>query len=154
MFYLRQQYEGVGVVNPSCYEFKDLEKQQKLAGSYDAFEPGVLRVFGLVNMSGVHWVAFMYSGSTCKLFDPFQRKWRARDLMTKLRRVVEPLLSSSTEIEYVSVDVCKQDDGSSCGLWCLAILELMLSGDDWDDQLYESIPYLRLRNLRKCIEML
>ncbi|OWZ00937.1 hypothetical protein PHMEG_00027770 [Phytophthora megakarya] len=151
MLYLQNSYKDVGFVNPSFYHRTTPSDQIKLASAFGPFEASKTRVIGVLNMSGAHWMAFYIDRRTyiCYTFDPLQGSVRK---MTKaLREVIEPLLNANTAVSYTPLKWCKQRDGSSCGVLCLTILELLLAGKFWVDELYGLVPYLRLRYLNKSI---
>ncbi|ETM51888.1 hypothetical protein L914_04368 [Phytophthora nicotianae] len=81
-------------------------------------------------------------------------------LKNAVRTVVETMLNMTDRIQFDVISGCKQMDNSSCGLWCLVVLELLLFGatlenwsDYWSDSLYEEVVYLRMRYLHKVIRL-
>ncbi|CEG44708.1 uncharacterized protein PHALS_01052 [Plasmopara halstedii] len=72
-------------------------------------------------------------------------------LRTSVQLVVESQVGLKDDLTYKEIDWCTQKDGSSCGGWCLAILELLLAERPWRDCLYKVQSYLRLRYLYKAI---
>lgn len=70
------------------------------------------------------------------MFEPLQTD-RNFDIAKKsMQRVVEPILSWDGKLGYERVEWSTQQDGSSCGVWCIAILEILLSDPLWDDCIY------------------
>ncbi|OWZ06898.1 hypothetical protein PHMEG_00020787 [Phytophthora megakarya] len=130
---------------------------QKLhtAKSYGAADPGV------------KWLlAWSISGITEERFVltlPVRPNAPARDittLKTAVCTVVEQILDLTYQLHYEENTGYKQNDGSSCGFWCLVVPELLIFGthtetwkDFWSDTLYDSMGYLRKRYLHKTITL-
>ncbi|KAI9981434.1 hypothetical protein PInf_009186 [Phytophthora infestans] len=96
----------------------------------------------------------------CFLFDPMQLKSNISSLRTAVCAAVEPMLKMTDQIQYETITGCEQQDSSSCCLWCLVVLELLLFGathdkwsNYWSDSLYEAVGYLRMRYLHKVIKL-
>ncbi|KAL3658549.1 hypothetical protein V7S43_016433 [Phytophthora oleae] len=158
---LRESYEAVGIVNPRFQEFELKEQKPRIAQAYGAADPGVKKVISVLNV-GYHWGAFCVDVRTrkCFLFDPMHLPSNITTLKTAVRTVVEETLQLTDQLEYQEVTGCKQKDSSSCGLWCLVVLELLLFGADtknwgdfWSDSLYEAVRYLRMRYLHKVLRL-
>ncbi|KAL8021777.1 putative papain-like cysteine peptidase superfamily [Plasmopara halstedii] len=100
-----------------------------------------------------HWAAYMVHRrlKICYLFDLLQLKGNYTMLRTSVQLVVESQVGLKDDLTYKEIDWCTQKDGSSCGGWCLAILELLLAERPWRDCLYKVQSYLRLRYLYKAI---
>ncbi|KAF4150153.1 hypothetical protein GN958_ATG00779 [Phytophthora infestans] len=132
MMALRDEYPDAGLVSPIFHEFVSPEQRKRVAGGFGAGNPQYQRVIGIFNV-GNHWVAFLVdrhiqpdtNNGVCFMFDPLQSQH--------------------------SYTIVERSDGSSCGVWCIAILEILLSGASWDDCLYNLLPYLRMRFLYKAI---
>ncbi|OWZ14374.1 hypothetical protein PHMEG_00012155 [Phytophthora megakarya] len=92
--------------------------------------------------SGNHWVAFLADkkAKVCKIFDPLEPP--------KNYTIIQESVESVEGWEYETVDWCKRKDGSSCGIWCIAVLEML------SDNTYRLQPYLRMRYLHKVIGLL
>ncbi|KAF1773759.1 hypothetical protein JG687_00005349 [Phytophthora cactorum] len=105
-----------------------------LSSTFRPFAKSNRRIIGVLNITGEHWIAFYIDQRT--------------------KNFVDPLIRSKLPLAYVSLACCKQRDGSSCGVLGLAVLELLISGKTWTDELYELIAYLRLRYLNKSIILL
>ncbi|KAF4133338.1 hypothetical protein GN958_ATG17459 [Phytophthora infestans] len=89
-----------------------------------------------------------------------QLKSNITSLRTAVCTVVEPMLKMTDQIQYETITGSEQQDSSSCGLWCLVVLELLLFGathdkwsNYWSDSLYEAGGYLRMRYLHKVIKL-
>ncbi|POM72992.1 Hypothetical protein PHPALM_10206 [Phytophthora palmivora] len=132
---LRDEYVDVGIISPSFHDFVILEQQRRTAGGFGAGNPKYKRVMCCFNVDR-HWVTFM-------------RNYQV--IEKSVRRVIEPLLQFEGMLSCEKVERCKQHDGSSCGVWCIAILELILIDSTLDDCLYKLMPYLRMRFLYKAI---
>ncbi|KAE8992672.1 hypothetical protein PR003_g21738 [Phytophthora rubi] len=154
MLFLRHGYTGVGVVNPSFYHEKQPADKIRIASAFKPFEASNRRVIGVLNVTGAHWIAFMINRDThiCYTFDPQQGN--VKNMANALRETIEPLLHMKIPLSYEAVKSCRQRDGSSCGVLCLTMLELLLSDQPWVNDLYDLIPYLRLRYLNKSIGLL
>eukprot|EP00644_Phytophthora_capsici_P008820 jgi/Phyca11/102008/e_gw1.6.309.1 len=139
MKFLEKHYSAVGVVNPAFFHFDEPASRIKIASAFHAFEPSKTRIIGALNVSGSHWVSYLINKDTqtCLMFDPMQGPM----LKTKkaLCEIVVPLMHMDGEVSYQLLDWCRQKDGSSCGILY---------------EVYGLIPYLRLRYLNKCIELL
>jgi hypothetical protein len=77
-----------------------------------------------------------------------------------VRTVVEPTLDMTDQLQLESITGCVQHDNSSCGVWSLAVLELLPFGatpetwvDYWDDSLYEILGVLRMMYLHKILRL-
>ncbi|KAF4144369.1 hypothetical protein GN958_ATG06463 [Phytophthora infestans] len=125
--------------------------RERIARSYGATEPGVKKLISAVNL-GYHWGAFYVDveRKQCFLFDPMQLKSNivAQNGGVHCRRA------------NAEEDGPDPQDSSSCGLWCLVVLELLLFGathdkwsNYWSDSLYEAGGYLRMRYLHKVINL-
>ncbi|RLN47877.1 hypothetical protein BBJ28_00003333 [Nothophytophthora sp. Chile5] len=156
MVRMSKPYGYIGAVNPAYHGFASLTKKKEIAASYGAFEPENKRIIGVLHFHGTHWVAFFLDRETqiCQMFDPLQSSATYEAIQTSVRYTMEPLLNMTDEITYEEIDWCTQKDADSCGLWCLVILELLLTKKSWNDSLYKLVPYLRLRQLYKFIECL
>ncbi|KAE8975753.1 hypothetical protein PF005_g25588 [Phytophthora fragariae] len=128
-------YANVGVVNPSYHDFAGLSVKKKTAAGFGAMDPSNDRVIAVICLDH-HWVAYMLDKRTqvCYTFDPLQLKANLATVKSNVQNVIEP-----------------QRDNSSCGVWCLVVLELLLSESPWGDSLYKVQPYLRMRYLYKEI---
>ncbi|KAF4141974.1 Adenovirus endoprotease [Phytophthora infestans] len=104
------------------------DRKRKAANAYNAFSGTNTEVIGVLNIGGVHWVAYHIDvrAQTCRLFDPKQGTASYNELEAAVKEVVEPLLSLNSELTYYKFTSCLQEDSDSCGLWCLVILELTL----------------------------
>ncbi|GMF43462.1 unnamed protein product [Phytophthora fragariaefolia] len=71
-----------------------------------------------------------------------------------VRKVMETVLGLEGKLDYKKIDWRKQQDRSSCGIWCIAVLEMLLAGASWNDKIYRLQPYLRMRYLYKVISLL
>ncbi|ETL46991.1 hypothetical protein L916_03223 [Phytophthora nicotianae] len=89
--------------------------------------------------------------NVCYTFDALQLKENLATLKSSVQFVIQPILSLKDRITYKEVDWCQQKDNSLCGVWCLVILKLLLAGRLCADNLYDMLPYLRLRYLYKAI---
>ncbi|RLN96659.1 hypothetical protein BBJ28_00002283 [Nothophytophthora sp. Chile5] len=158
MQFMKEVYvrSKVGIVNPSYHAYSSLAKKREVAAGYGAADPNNECVIGVLNLSEVHWVAFHLDKTTqvCKLIDPQQSSITFTTLKKSIQFTVEPMLSMQSEIEYEEVRWCNQQDANSCGVWCLVVLELLLSKNEWDDSLYKLLPFLRMRYLNKCANLL
>ncbi|KAG1698396.1 hypothetical protein DVH05_014911 [Phytophthora capsici] len=85
------------------------------------------------------------------MFDPMQSEGNYTIIEKSVRGVIEKLLELQDTIFYTKVEWCHQQDGSSCGVWCIAVLEMLLSNSQWDNCIYRLQPYLRMRFLHKAI---
>ncbi|KAF1794780.1 hypothetical protein JG687_00008567 [Phytophthora cactorum] len=94
------------------------------------FQPLQARIIGVSSVSNSRWTAFL------------------------LNRDTRPLLHIKDGLTFVPVKWCKQQDGNSGGVLCLAVVELLLTKKSWSDELYDLIPYLRLQYLNKSIALL
>ncbi|KAF4150538.1 hypothetical protein GN958_ATG00313 [Phytophthora infestans] len=146
------KYGETGVVSPSFAGMKEPDRKRKVANAYNAFSGTNTEIIGVLNIGGVHWVAYHIDvrAQTCRLFDPQQGTASYNELEAAVKEVVEPLLSLNSELIYYKFTSCLQEDNDNCGLWCLVILELTLGRTPWNKVLYELVPYLRLRYLGMC----
>ncbi|OWZ03787.1 LOW QUALITY PROTEIN: hypothetical protein PHMEG_00024427 [Phytophthora megakarya] len=107
---------------------------------------------GVLN-TGFLWVTFYIDleNKGCFMFDPLQEEANYKTIKKSMTRIIEGVLEMEGLLEYKELSGCKQRDGSSCGVWCIAILEILLSDETWDDCMYNLLPYLRMRFLYKAI---
>ncbi|KAE8999279.1 hypothetical protein PR002_g18503 [Phytophthora rubi] len=152
MLALQQMNANVGVVNPSYHDFAGLSVKKKTAVGFGAMDPSNDRIFAVICLDH-HWVAYMLDKRTqvCYTFDPLQLKANLATVKSSMQNVIEPQVGMQNKITYKEIGWCKQRDNSSCGVWCLVVLELLLSESPWADSLYKVQPYLRMRYLYKAI---
>ncbi|KAE9348200.1 hypothetical protein PF008_g7466 [Phytophthora fragariae] len=152
MLALQQMYTNVGVVNPSYHDFAGLSVKKKTAAGFGAMAPPNDRIIAVICLDH-HWVAYMLDKRTqvCYTFDPLQLKANLATVKSSVQTVIEPQVGMQNKVTYKEIDWCKQRDNRSCGVWCLVVLELLLSESPWADSLYKVQPYLRMRYLYKAI---
>ncbi|ETN19947.1 hypothetical protein PPTG_03056 [Phytophthora nicotianae INRA-310] len=134
MMVLRSQHQGVGIINPSNQEFTLPDQRRRIAGGYGAANQTNDRVTGIFHIQN-HWVAYLVNRrinsttnkATCFMFDPMQSEWNYAIIEKRVRGVIEELLELMDAVVYSKVKWCRQQDGSSCGVWCIAVLEMMLN---------------------------
>ncbi|KAF4146456.1 hypothetical protein GN958_ATG04357, partial [Phytophthora infestans] len=134
MMVLRDEYPDIGFVSPRFHEFVKPEQRKRVAGGFGA---GNLHV-------GNHWVAFLVDRHIL----PETNKGSQHNYTTverSVRSAIEGLLHMEDMLTFEKVEYYKQKDGSSCGVWCITIFEILLIGASWDDCLYNLLPYLRMR---------
>ncbi|OWZ08573.1 hypothetical protein PHMEG_00018857 [Phytophthora megakarya] len=97
---------------------------------------------------------------TFQLFQPKLDRRRATTLKTAVRSVVEETLQLTDQLVYEEITGCEQKDSTSCGLWYLVVLELLLFGTDtnnwgnfWNDSIYEALGFLRMQYLHKALRL-
>jgi hypothetical protein len=158
---LRETYQAVGVINPRFHEFDAAEQKLRTARGLLPDDTSYERVISVINV-GNHWAAFLVDvpAKRCYLFDPLQLDSNLRIVKEEVLNVVEKVLGLTDQMQYEVIWGCTQRDGHSCGLWCLVILELLLFGARpsswnayWSDTLYDVMGYLRLRFLRKVVDL-
>ncbi|KAE9260871.1 hypothetical protein PR003_g34171 [Phytophthora rubi] len=139
-------------VNPSYHDFAGLSVKKKTAAGFGAMDISNDRIIAVICLDH-HWVAYMLDKRTqvCYTFDPLQLKANLANVKSSVQNVIEPQVGMQNKITYKEIDWCKQRDNSSCGVWCLVVLELLLSESPWADSLYKVQPYLRMRYLYKAI---
>ncbi|RLN93883.1 hypothetical protein BBJ28_00011897 [Nothophytophthora sp. Chile5] len=127
-----------------------------VAASFDMCNGKITKVVEVVNPTNSHWVAFHIDlqSQVCSMFDPLQMERNYERLEKTVGYVIKPVMRMTTELVYQRVTWCKQQDGNNCGLWCLVVMEQMLSGEAWTGKLYRCAPYLRLRYLFKATQLL
>ncbi|GMF59977.1 unnamed protein product [Phytophthora fragariaefolia] len=152
LFALRAEHPGVGVVHPSFHQFVLPEQKRRVAGGCGASDPKFKRVVGVLN-TDLHWVAFLIDrkNKVRYMFDPLQSDANYKIIEKIVRQAVEGLLDVGSKLLYGRFSWCKQQDSTSCGIWCLAVLEMLITDSKWDDCLYRVVPYLRMRYLYKAI---
>ncbi|KAG3092664.1 hypothetical protein PI125_g17064 [Phytophthora idaei] len=152
MLALRDEYPGVGVISPSFHDFCILEQKRRTAGGLGAGNPEYTRVIGAMNV-GAHWVAFFIDRKkkVRKMFDPLQSNVNYKTVKKSVQRMMEPILDLKDKVHFERIKWCMQQDGSSCGVWCLAILKMLVANATWDGCIYQLLPYLRMRYLYKTI---
>ncbi|ETP00027.1 hypothetical protein F441_22551 [Phytophthora nicotianae CJ01A1] len=114
---------AVGVVNPSYHELAGLSSRKRTAGEYGAMNPTNDRIIAAICIDH-HWVAYV---------------------------VDKPKHEGQAHVR--EHHLCIQKDNTSCGVWCLSVLDLLLGGHPWVDSLYKVQPYLRLNYLFMAISM-
>ncbi|KAE8901360.1 hypothetical protein PF004_g27806 [Phytophthora fragariae] len=158
---LRETYQAVGVINPRFHEFDAPDQKLRTARGFLPDDTSYERVISVINV-GNHWAAFLVDvpSKRCYLFDPLHLDSNIRIVKKEVLNVVEKVLGLTDQLQYEVLAGCTQRDGYSCGLWCLVVLELLLFGarpsswnDYWSDTLYDVVGYLRLRFLRKIIDL-
>ncbi|KAE9012944.1 hypothetical protein PR003_g16387 [Phytophthora rubi] len=85
------------------------------------------------------------------MFDPLQSDNNYKVIEKSMGQVVEDILGLKGELVFERITWCKQQDNSSCGICCLAVLEMLITDALWDDSIYKLVPYLRMRYLYKAI---
>ncbi|KAE9026008.1 hypothetical protein PR003_g12098 [Phytophthora rubi] len=155
LFTLRDEYSRVGIVDPSYHDFAAMAQKRSVARGLGAADPKYERVLGIFNV-GSHWVAFMIdkNAKLCHMFDPLQSERNYAAIERSVRKVMEHVLDLEGKLDYKKIDLCEQQDGSSCGIWCIAVLEMLVLGATWNDKIYRLQPYLRMRYLYKVISLL
>ncbi|KAF4033067.1 hypothetical protein GN244_ATG14950 [Phytophthora infestans] len=84
--------------------------------------------------------------------DPLvMRKTNFSVLKSSVQLAIEPTVGMEGQITYQGITWCTQQDGNSCGIWCLVFWELLLPGRPWTNSLYDLLSYLRMRYLLKTI---
>ncbi|KUF90978.1 hypothetical protein AM588_10002870 [Phytophthora nicotianae] len=131
----------------------------RTAKGYRAAVPGIKKVISASNLDitgGGRAFFVNLDTTTCYLFDHMQLKSNLSQLKSAVGAIVEPMLGIEDRLSYEVVTGCLQNDNSSCGVWCLVVLELQLFGatlqswsDFWNDSLYDVLDYLRMRYLYK-----
>ncbi|EGZ19774.1 hypothetical protein PHYSODRAFT_490078, partial [Phytophthora sojae] len=159
---LQSEYLDVAIVNPRFHDFDDADQKMCTAKGYGAANARAkFFVISVINL-GHHGGAFFVETETkiCYLFDPMQLTSNLSALKEAVLTVVEKMLDMTDQLDYHVIAHYQQRDGTSCGIWCLVVLELLLFGatpetwsDYWKDSLYEVVGYLRLRYLRKVISL-
>ncbi|ETP28481.1 hypothetical protein F442_22225 [Phytophthora nicotianae P10297] len=157
MLALKSMYSAggaVGVVNPSYHELAGLSSRKRTAGEYGAMNPTNDRIIAAICIDH-HWVTYLVDKpkQICYLFDPLQLKSNLKVLKSGVQSVIEPLIGMKDRLTYEKITWCIQKDNTSCGVWCLSVLDLLLGGHPWVDSLYKVQPYLRLRYLFMAINM-
>ncbi|KAG1687110.1 hypothetical protein DVH05_005388 [Phytophthora capsici] len=132
-----------------------------LRETYESVAPGTKRVISVINL-GNHWGAFFVNLETTSwyLFDPLQLQSNLSTLKKAVAMVIEPMLGITDQLSYEVITGCVQKDSSSCGIYCLVVLELLLFGanprnwdDYWSDSMYDVLGYLRMRHPHKIIAL-
>ncbi|ETI53792.1 hypothetical protein F443_03315 [Phytophthora nicotianae P1569] len=137
MLALQQMYPKVGVINPSYHHLEYLERWTPIMNS--------------LSLPYAWTLVLDKRKNVCYTFDALQLKENLATLKSSVQFVIQPILSLKDRITYKEVDWCQQKDNSLCGVWCLVILKLLLAGRLCADNLYDVLPYLRLRYLYKAI---
>jgi hypothetical protein len=152
---LRNEYPGVGIVDPRYHDCASMTQKRSVAKGLGAADPKYHRVLGVFNV-GSHWIAFMVdkNAKLCHMLDPLQSERKYSAFERSVRKVMETVLDLEGKIDYKKSDWCKQQDGNSCGVWCIAVLEMLIAGASWDDKIYRLQPYLRKRYLYKVVSLL
>ncbi|KAE9207519.1 hypothetical protein PF005_g12570 [Phytophthora fragariae] len=155
LFTLRDEYSRVGIVDPSYHHFAEMAQKRSVASGLGAADPKYERVLGIINV-GSHWVAFMIdkNAKLSHMFDPLQSERNYTAIERSVRKVMDHVLDLEGKLGYKKIDWCEQQDGSSCGIWCIAVLEMLVVGATWNDKIYRLQPYLRMRYLYKVISLL
>ncbi|KAE9054460.1 hypothetical protein PF006_g33249, partial [Phytophthora fragariae] len=132
-----------------------MAQKRSVARGLGAADPKYERVLGIFNV-GSHWVAFMIdkNAKLCHMFDPLQSERNYAAIESSVRKEMEHVLDLEGKLDYKKIDWCKQQDGSSCGIWCIAVLEMIVAGASWNDTIYRLQPYLRMHYLYKVISVL
>ncbi|ETP23596.1 hypothetical protein F441_03306 [Phytophthora nicotianae CJ01A1] len=137
MLALQQMYPKVGVINPSYHHLEYLERWTPIMNS--------------LSLPYAWTLVLDKRKNVCYMFDALQLKENLATLKSSVQFVIQPILGLKDRITYKEVDWCQQKDNSLCGVWCLVILKLLLAGRLCADNLYDMLPYLRLRYLYKAI---
>ncbi|KAE8914058.1 hypothetical protein PF003_g2130 [Phytophthora fragariae] len=132
-----------------------MTQKRSVAKGLGAADPKYDRVIGIFNV-GAHWVAFVIdkNAKVCHMFDPLQSERNYAAIERSVRKVMETVLDLEGKLDYKKIDWCKQQDGSSCGIWCIAVLDMIIAGASWNDNIYRLQPYLRMLYLYKVISLL
>ncbi|GMF52864.1 unnamed protein product [Phytophthora fragariaefolia] len=143
---LRNQFEDVGIISPSYHAFVIPEQKRRVAGGFGASDPNNKRGIGIINIDR-HWVSFLVDRTIgedmtakCFMFDPLQSKRNYATIEKSMQTVVEHILDLKGKVTFEKIEWCTQQDGSSCGVWCIAVLEMLLSNAQWDDSIYKLVP--------------
>ncbi|KAJ8577837.1 hypothetical protein ON010_g1369 [Phytophthora cinnamomi] len=151
LFVLRDEYPDVGIIHPSFNQFAVPEQKRRVAGGCGASDPKYKRVVGVLNIN-LHWVSFLIDrdNEVCYMFDPLQSDSNYKIIEKRVRQVVAELLELGKKLLYGRISWCKQQDSGSCGVWCLAVLEMLITNAKWDDSICRLVPYLHMRYLYKA----
>jgi hypothetical protein len=132
---------ATGVVKPEYFTVKDKEARQRILTATDPFGVDKDNVIGILNLDGVHWMAFAYNikNGCCLLYDPMRIGRRERAPLLK-KAVGDLLEHAGTELEvqymaHTEMGELDQDDGNSCGVYCAVFLELVLNVVDLTDEI-------------------
>ncbi|KAG1690173.1 hypothetical protein DVH05_028380 [Phytophthora capsici] len=155
---LRDEYRGVGIINPSYHDFISPDQRQRTADGFGASDPKNERVICIFHIER-HWVSFFIDRNihpktlkaSCYMFDPLQSSRNYKIIEKSVRATIEDLLQLKDQVIYQKVEWCTQQDSSSCGVWCIAVLEMFLAKKTWDNCIYKLLPYLRMRLLHKAL---
>ncbi|ETP15611.1 hypothetical protein F441_09645 [Phytophthora nicotianae CJ01A1] len=158
MLVLRDEYRGVGIINPSYQDFKLPDQRLRTADGFRASEPKNERIICIFHIDR-HWVTFLVDRNihpktmktTCYMFDPMQSSHNYNIIEKSVRATIEDLLQLQDQVIYEKVKWCNQQDGSSCGVWCIAVVEMLLAKKPWGKCIYDLLPYLRMRFLHKAL---
>ncbi|KAF4140802.1 hypothetical protein GN958_ATG10021 [Phytophthora infestans] len=82
-------------------------------------------------------------------FDPQQMSSNYNILESAVKKTIQPLLRMNAML-FKKIDRCTQRDSSSCGVLCLVVLEILPAGAEWDEGMYNLVPYLRMRYFLRC----
>ncbi|OWY94207.1 hypothetical protein PHMEG_00036134, partial [Phytophthora megakarya] len=129
-----------------------MEQKLRIAKSFGAYTPGLKAVVSVINLGHHRGAVFVdIHAKRCSLFDHMQLESNISDLKDTVRTAVEKILQLTDQVQYDVITGCVQKDHSSCGLWCLVVVELLLFGADtqtwndfWSDSLYDVVGYLRM----------
>ncbi|POM62099.1 hypothetical protein PHPALM_28784 [Phytophthora palmivora] len=119
---VRGEYPYVGVINSNFHRFSSPEQKSRVAGGLGATNPQNKRVIGIFKNSA-HRVSFLVNRTKtmCAMFDPLQ--FDANYAITENRSI----LHAKGVLKYQKVEWFTQQDGRLCDVWCIAVLEMLLS---------------------------
>ncbi|OWZ10771.1 hypothetical protein PHMEG_00016321 [Phytophthora megakarya] len=147
---LRGELPDAGIISPSFHDFA-MPAQKRcitalITGGFDAADDRYSASLGFSTLDCTEW----YSSSTRKIlydacFTPSKMTATTKYRKKRARR------DQSDKLTCERVNWCRQRDGSPCGVWYIAILEILLTYSSWDDCLYNLLPFLRMRFLYKTI---
>ncbi|OWZ20548.1 hypothetical protein PHMEG_0005010, partial [Phytophthora megakarya] len=144
-------------VDPRFHDSDTTEQKLRIAQSYGAAESGVKKVICVINR-GHHWGYFYVDVKVkkCFIFNPMLLGSNISMLKAAVGTVIERILDMTDQLQYEVITGCTQKDGTSCELWRLVVLGLLLFGatiEDWNnvwsDTLYNEFGLLQMRYLKK-----
>ncbi|OWZ07029.1 hypothetical protein PHMEG_00020633 [Phytophthora megakarya] len=135
---LQDEYSDVGNTSPTYDGFNKPEQKRRIAKDFGGHKTQFKCAIGVLN-TGFHWVAFYIDKEKGVLHETIYNTMKI-----SLTKITEGVLEMKGQLKYKELSRCTKREGSSCGVWWIAILEILLSDAMWDDYIYNLLPSLRM----------
>ncbi|OWZ11110.1 hypothetical protein PHMEG_00015925 [Phytophthora megakarya] len=134
---LQDEYSDVGIISPAYHGFTTPEQKRRTAKGFGAHKMRFKRVYRRTE----YWISL---GHILHRLRKQGEEANYKTIKKSMTTIIEGVLEMGGLLEYKELS-------GSCGVWCIAMLEILLSDETWDDGMYNLLPYLCMRFLYKTI---